>query len=133
MKKKSYRQLERDNERLKAGIQTEIKAFRTSAEIVLNEVIRAWARSQLLDIAASSLIRDVAYSRKTKFYAKQWVDEKLDKVHDFKGTQREFLQWLEIDDAEAVYESIEKEIASKTQDYAIKMFHLELEELKESA
>jgi hypothetical protein len=131
-KRMTASQLKRDNARLRAGFQVEISAFRNSAELVLNELIRELSRANFYEIAVASVIREVAYGQRSAYEAKQWVDTKLDKIWEFKGTEVEFLEWLEIKDAEKVYHSIEEDIASKTNDYAVKMFMLERNHLKEN-
>lgn len=114
---------------LKAKFRKEITAFRSSAEKVLNEMVVYMSRERLVSLAAAGLLKDVAYGHRTKFEAKQWIDKKIDKIHEFEGTHLEFLEWLEIDEAEKVYERIEKDIAEMSNDFAVKMFFLEREEL----
>ena len=121
-KKKSRKDLERDNERLRKGVQVDLMAFRNSAEIVLNQLIRGIARAQIIELAATSQIKSVAYGTRSAFEAKQWCDNVADKICEFNGTHMELLEFLEIDDAEAVYDQIEKDIARNTNEYAIKMF-----------
>jgi hypothetical protein len=127
--KKKHEALKTQHKEQKERFQKEIKAFRSSAEEVLNELIRGWARSDLITVALSEQAKKVAYKKLSAFEFKLYVDEVVDEIGNFHGTHKQFIEFLRIEDGEAVYKLLEEQMAAKVNDFAIKLFMLERQEL----
>jgi hypothetical protein len=126
-KKKSYNDLVRENKEIRAKINKEIIAFRSSAETVLSDVTRQMVLERVFNLALTTMVKDVAYKRKTAFEAKQWIDNKYEHRYDETRSMLGHLEWLEIDNAEEVLKTVEQEIQSQVEDFAIRMFFMERE------
>jgi hypothetical protein len=111
--------------------QKEIKAFRSSAEEVLNELIKRWAISDLVTVAVTQTAKKVAYKEITAFDFKQYIDTVIEPIGEFHGDTKDFVEYLRVDNGDVILKEIEEQIAAKVNDYAVKMFFMERELLNE--
>lgn len=96
-KKPSYRELERELNRIKADYRPVLSTFRNTAEKVLNEAIGEAAHALLGQSILEQIVKDVAYKKITAGEAKLWLETKWHKRHEYEGTYEEQCIFLGID------------------------------------
>lgn len=141
MSKKSYRQLQRDNEMLRTALSKEIKAFRDSADLVLNEVGDQMAHLILGQEILADAIRKAAYKERTSGETKLWFDGTWSKRHELlKQLQVEYgeeeglnqmLTVLGVESLQSRFIEINDYVKKTIGDRAIQLYMLEMQFIDE--